>query len=94
MKTKIIAVPTRGISKIVQKELFNLGYRWNPNKREYFDYVVEEHETRGYIIMNEDGSLTNAPKKYITKDRKQYLELTMYDLFNIEKPVAIVTSDL
>lgn len=94
MKRKVIAVPTRGISKIVQKELFNLGYRWNPNKREYFDYVVKEHETRGYIILNGDGSLSNAPKQYITKNKKEYTELTMYALFNTEKAVAIVTSDL
>ena len=92
--SKVIAVPTEKISKLVQKELFNLGYRWNPDNREYFAYVVEEHETRGYIIMNKDGSLANAPKKFVSERKKEYKEISMYDLFNTEKPVAIVTSDL
>ncbi len=85
MKRKAIAVTTTEISRIVQEKLFDLGYRWNPNQEEYFDYVVKEHGTEGYIIMNGDGSLANAPKKFIMANTKVYKEISMYDLFHMEK---------
>ena len=82
-KIPVIAVPTQEISEIVQKKLFELGYRWvyggDIEVRE-MQYGKEE-----YIAIHNDKTLMHNVQVCYLEDHKDiFYEITMYDLYQME----------
>ena len=91
MKTKVIAVPTQEISKIVQEKLFELGYEWPDDKKKITVYPNRCYGISAcFFIYPKEAYLMcgSRPKNW---DDEQ--EITLYDLWQM-KPLEEEKSDI
>lgn len=92
-KTKVIAVPTQEISKIVQEKLFELGYTWGHHRGQISSYdPANVFGKEAYIALYHNKYLRcNTKNFYINPHSEDYEEITMYDLFQMKKDTVEVT---
>ena len=97
MKTKVIAVPTEEIRRIVQEKLFELGYKWYWGGKNYSDFSsITDNSENTYIAFYNDKILTgNYRKHYLEEYKDKFEEITMWDLYQMEpiKDTVKLTSE-
>lgn len=93
MKDKIIAIPTQKISSIVQQKLFDLGYQWCNGETSIDNNPNQKYKHNAYINLGNKNMAYGSRYFYLVESAEYYIEITMYDLFQMETDKVSITCE-